>query len=110
MNLEQQFWRLWCYRYTISPQITAMGVEPISSSVLTSIPLRLTPTRGLVAYEAGALTVMLRCFKHRARLELAINSFADYRLTNLATDANNMWLYSVFKVRVLASSIERTTI
>ena len=30
---------------------------------------------------------MLRCSKHRARLELAIDGFADHRLTNLATDA-----------------------
>ncbi len=63
-----------------------MGIEPISSSECN----------------ASALTVMLRCSKHRVRLELTINGLArtrmlnsiqhremsvDHRLTNLATNA-----------------------
>ena len=69
---------------TPSPRVvTAMGVEPIYGNFLTSIPLRLSPTRGLVAYEAGALTVMLRCCKHRVRIELTIGGFADHRLNQL---------------------------
>jgi hypothetical protein len=76
----------------------------------------------LPAYEAGALTVMLRCFKYRVRLELTINGFArqsglegfphkaiaegaDHRLNQLGYRCKKSILYLIFKVHFLALSI-----